>query len=89
MGSLTKSVKAPTPVVQTVYVPSSSSGSETTPASSSPAVPVETDEQVQSRSRTENLLRRARGTLGTVLTGFRGILGLNDNASPRKNLLGE
>lgn len=87
MGSLTKSVKAPTPApVQTVYVPA--------PTVSTPTpetTPTPTDEQIKTQSRTDNLLRRVRGTLGTVLTGFRGVLGLtNDtNASPRKNLLGE
>jgi len=90
MGSLTKSVKAPMPApVQTVYVPAPTVSTPTpTP---SPATPAPTEEQIKTQSRSDNLLRRVRGTLGTVLTGFRGVLGLaNDtNAAPRKNLLGE
>jgi hypothetical protein len=84
MGSLTKSVKAPTPApVQTVYVPA--------PAVSTPTPETPTDEQIKTQNRADNLLRRVRGTIGTVLTGFRGVLGLkNDtNAPTRKNLLGE
>lgn len=88
MGSLTKSVKAPTPApVQTVYVPVPAV-STLIPETSSPTP---TDEQIKTQNRTDNLLRRVRGTIGTVLTGFRGVLGLkNDtNAPARKNLLGE
>lgn len=50
--------------------------------------------QEEREQRESNLLRRARGRLGTILTGFRGIL--NDGAAvesannnTRKTLLGE
>ncbi len=41
------------------------------------------------KEREKNLLRRARGTIGTVLNGFRGILSPSESTAPRKSLLGE
>lgn len=41
------------------------------------------------KERAENVLRRSRGALGTVLTSFRGILKPNQSDVQRKSLLGE
>lgn len=65
----------------------------TTPTPSSPTSggtdePEKTPEQVETE-KAENLLRRNRSRLGTVLTSFRGILSQNDLSSARKTLLGE
>jgi len=49
----------------------------------------EASEQSQSEARAENLLQRNRGRLGTIRTGFRGLLTSTNNASGRKTLLGE
>ena len=84
MGGLIGTPKAPPPrPVRVVQAPAP----PPPPAPEEPDVPDE--EEIQSERRRENLLRRNRGRLGTVLTGFRGLLSLNDNATQRKNLLGE
>lgn len=60
-----------------------------------PALPVDTgpgeEEKTEAvnKEREQNLLRRARGTLGTVMTGFRGLLAQSDPSGQRKSLLGE
>jgi len=86
MGSLGKSSKAPAPVPaqQVVYY--------TPPPVAAPAPaaePVPTDEDVSTTARRDNLLRRSRGRIGTILTGFRGLLTPADSAGQRKTLLGE
>lgn len=43
----------------------------------------------EQRSQTANLLLRDRGRFGTILTGFRGLLGTTDKNTGRKTLLGE
>jgi hypothetical protein len=88
MGSLASRPKTPdvTPV-QYVYVPTTSSY---TAAPSNPAAPTPSasDEEAKANARNQNLLERRRGTIGTVLTSFRGLL--NDTVSgTRKALLGE
>jgi hypothetical protein len=82
MGALIKSPKPSSPVELTPIV--------STPPAPIPE-PVPSDEEIRHKNREENLLRRLRGTWGTVVTGFRGVLGLSPDASaaPRKNLLGE
>ena len=84
MGSVSARPKAPP--TQVVYYTAPA------PSPSTPApTPQETEaekQQVIQKEREQNLLRRSRGTLGTVLTGFRGILSLNQNDG-RKTLLGE
>lgn len=90
MGSLTsrpKAASAPVSAPQVVYVPAVSS-TNSNPASSSPD-PAEVDETVTAAQRAENVLRRSRSRLGTVLTSFRGILTPSDVGTQRKNLLGE
>ena len=86
MGDITGRPKAP--ATQVVYVPqyvyeSPASGTDTggnapTPENPSP-----------SQQREKNLLSRSRSRLGTVLTGFRGILAPKDTDAQRKTLLGE
>ena len=79
MGSISGRPKSPTqPVQQVIYVPQNPSPQESGP----------TDKEVQ-EARAENILKRSRSHLGTVLTGFRGILTQNDLTVPRKTLLGE
>ena len=87
MGSLASRPKTPAvQPVQYVYMPASSyssSSAAATPASAAPS-----DDNVQTGARNQNLLERRRGRLGTVLTGFRGLL--NDTmGGARKTLLGE
>lgn len=72
----------PTPSVATATTTSSISG-----GSDGDDV-VQTPEQVEAE-RAENLLRRNRSRLGTVLTSFRGVLSQNDLSASRKTLLGE
>ena len=80
MGSLSGRSKAPTqPVQQVIYTPVTTTPSETTG-------PTE-EETLQQRA--ENILKRSRSRLGTVLTGFQGVLSQNDLVAPRKTLLGE
>lgn len=89
MGSLTKRPKIPkqvmpAPTIQYLPAPAPS---ESTPSSQEQA----TEEERRAEARKESLLRRTRGRLGTVFTGFRGLLNPNDGAEAqgRKSLLGE
>lgn len=94
MGSLASRPKAPMVVQQPVYVPvstvpmpaSSPSGNGATPSTpvSTASVP-----DTAAQARELGLLERQRGILGTVLTGFRGILNQGINTAQRKTLLGE
>lgn len=89
MGSITKAPTAPAaPQPVYYYVPSpppppppppSNNGTGDDPAAPPAGKP----------AREQNLLRRDRGRLGTILSGFRGILGLSTNTPARKTLLGE
>lgn len=47
------------------------------------------NEEAQRLAREDNLLRRSRGRLGTVLTGFGGLLSDTVRGAARKTLLGE
>jgi hypothetical protein len=86
MGDITDRPKAPKPQVvyvpQYVYTPAAPTGG-TTNNSDNKETPA-TEEQ-----REKNLLSRSRSRLGTILTGFRGILAPSENESQRKTLLGE
>lgn len=87
MGSISKKPKAPT--IQYVVAPTPSY-TPTTPAVNEPVVPSKTDDQISGEARTESLLRRTRGRLGTIATSFKGFLsGVDSPSSPRKTLLGE
>lgn len=77
MGSPKPSYKAPPAPVYYMPPPIDTGPSEEEKA-----------EAVQ-KEREQNLLRRGRGTLGTVLSGFRGLLATSDQSNQRKSLLGE
>lgn len=88
MGSRSITPRAPIQP-QIVYVPqATTSVNETTSQTESEDSSVLSDEQ-KSETRSNNLLRRDRSRLGTILSGFRGVLGLSDDAPARKSLLGE
>ncbi len=48
-----------------------------------------TQSEIARQTREENLLRRNRGSLSTILTGFDGFLDDDKNQQPQKTLLGE
>ncbi|NCO02701.1 MAG: hypothetical protein GW903_00745 [Alphaproteobacteria bacterium] len=81
MGSLTKRPKVPTAPQPVVIAPSVQAPVDTGLS--------EDDERAQVRQ--ESLLRRSRGRLGTVFTGFQGLLSEVSTAdtTARKTLLGE
>lgn len=105
MGSLASRPKVPSysasPQVVYVPAPTASSPSTTNTSTSQSAggsnVDAGTDStqvtsEVAKEVREDNLLRRSRGRLSTVLTGFKGILSDTANTatnSQRKSLLGE
>lgn len=78
---------APKPTVTAAPAPTTSSSSNTG-STSGGTTSTATPEQVAAQ-KAENLLRRNRSRLGTVLTSFRGIFSQNDIAANRKSLLGE
>ena len=90
MGSLISKPKSP-PSPQVVYVPAPKPVADTITADTSSAETEtpKTDDEIQAEAREQNLLRRTRGRLGTILTGFRGILSPASAAPARKSLLGE
>lgn len=84
MGDITGRPKAPSQQVvyvpQYVYQDATSSGGT---SGENPKTPT------ASEQREKNLLDRSRSRLGTILTGFTGILSPKDNDGQRKTLLGE
>lgn len=92
MGSLSSRPKAPKkPKVVFVSKPAVSSvtQAESGSSSSSETKTDQAPEQALAEERTASLLKRDRGRFGTVQTGFRGFLGVSDEGSQRKTLLGE
>ncbi len=94
MGDITGRPKAP--AQQVVYVPqfttAPSSTTTTTSESSSGATSSDSKTLTPSQQREQSLLSQSRSRIGTILTGFRGILSQSDKASSssqRKTLLGE
>jgi hypothetical protein len=84
MGSVTGSAKAPSrQTKQIVYVPAPVASTAVPASNFAPS----REQELQTRA--ENVLKRSRSRLGTVLTGFAGILSQGDLIAPRKNLLGE
>jgi len=83
MGSLASRPSVPS--IQTIYTPVYSPAPSPAPIAT-PSGPSEQEQQ--SARRAASLLERNRGAYGTVLTGFRGLLGQNSGAQ-RKTLLGE
>lgn len=102
MGSITSKPAAPAaqqPVVISYNYPAPVAAPVTTPVAQTPATtptPANdsgtgdgtTSEEAKGEARAAGLLDRRRGVLGTVLTGFRGLLNQGVN-SARKTLLGE
>ncbi len=84
MGSVTSRPKAPPVVAQPQNIVYTQ-----TPPSQEIVKPIEPSPEEISKTRVENILRRSRSTLGTVLTSFRGILSNNNSLPHRKSLLGE
>ncbi len=87
MGRLISPSKPSLP--QVVYVPSTPAPVTPAPPAAPAAEAPEKTEQEVATEKAENLLRRNRSRLGTVLTSFRGVLDQNTLAAPRKTLLGE
>jgi len=94
MGDITGRPKAPS--TQVVYVPqyvyenpSSGNGSGTGTGSTSGGSTDTPQTPTPSQEREKNLLSRSRSRMGTILTGFRGILAPKDTDAQRKTLLGE
>ena len=75
-------VRLPTQPITTPVTTPSTSSSENPDAISI--------EETATTTRQQSLLGRERSRFGTVLTSFRGLLGVSEaNAAPRKTLLGE
>lgn len=87
MGDISGRPKAPEP--QIVYVPQYVTQTSSTVASTSADSNVEESVSTPEKEREKGLLSRSRSRLGTILTGFRGILAPNEAQSQRKTLLGE
>jgi hypothetical protein len=80
MGSLTSR-----PKVSTVQ----STPAQSLPTTETVTTITEASPEETAKARVENVLRRSRSTIGTVLTSFKGILNENSSAPLRKSLLGE
>lgn len=93
MGSITSRPKVPSSP-QVIFVPAPSAPAPSAPSSGSGSSgagtppPAADPQEVAAQVRRENLLRRDRGRLGTILSGFRGFL-TSQSDSGRKTLLGE
>lgn len=90
MGDITDRPKTPSQQVvyvpQYIYTPSTgTSGTSGTSTQSDDSETTTTPEQ----QREKNLLSRSRSRIGTIMTGFRGILATDDGGSQKKTLLGE
>lgn len=84
MGSIIKKPKAPAVQYIAPRAPA--------PIVAEPTEPQQTDAEISASARTQGLLRRSRGRLGTIATSFRGFLSSADNSNnstQRKTLLGE
>ncbi len=84
MGSISKRPVAP-PVQQ---IPTSNVTPTVSTPTINPVTVAQEKETARVEEREENLLRRNRGFLGTILTGFQGVLS-DTKEQPRKTLLGE
>jgi len=91
MGSITKKPTAPTTIVRTIPASKPVISTASITQTVTPLEPVKTDSEIARESRTQSLLSRSRGRLGTVLTGFRGFLSQTADGfeTKRKTLLGE
>ena len=91
MGSLFSGSKAPPQQQQIITAPPPVQPVITTPEpiNEETGLETKTEEQSASEQRTQNLLRRHRGRLGTIQTGFRGLLSQTVTDKQRKTLLGD
>lgn len=91
MGSLSSRPPAPPPVQQIAPPPRSAvTAAPALPATGAASAGVQDTQAAASEARRESLLRRDRSRVGTVQTGFRGLLSQNvPNNTERKTLLGE
>lgn len=92
MGSIVARPKKPkiatsTTTSPTTTSPGAGSGTGTTTGATTGTTTSEPTDPV--KARVENVLRRNRGLLGNVLTGFRGVLDSQSARPQRKTLLGE
>ena len=91
MGKILSGPKAP-PVQTIINNPAPATSVSTSTASTTTDTSTENeDSQISTELRTESLLRRSRGRLGTVTSSFRGFLDSVGNTAEtaRKTLLGE
>ncbi len=88
MGSISSPPKAPQP---TVIYQSAPQPSAPTPSVPTAAETASAQAAATSSARKSDLLRRSRGRLGTIYTGFRGLVNsVSQGANTaRKTLLGE
>ncbi len=86
MGSLSSTPKVPQQQVVFVPAPTASPSVSAGDGVSTPATP--SSAEVAAQEREKSLLSRKRGRLGTIATGFQGLLG-EINSGGRKTLLGE
>ena len=92
MGDITDRPKAPKQ--QVVYVPQyvytpTPSPSPSTGGTTNNNTGNDDNTPTPEQQREKSLLSRSRSRLGTILTGFRGILAPTETSSQRKTLLGE
>lgn len=87
MGDITDRPKAPKP--QVVYVPQYVYTPTPSPSTGGTSGNNDNDAPTPEEQREKNLLSRSRSRLGTILTGFRGILAPSETDNQRKTLLGE
>lgn len=80
MGSMTS---RPKQAITAATVSVASNGAATVPIVTTP------DTEEIAKTRVENILRRSRSAMGTVLTSLRGVLNGTQSSPQRKNLLGE
>ena len=96
MGSIVSKPKAPvvaqpaTPIITPIAQPISADTNAASQEASQSQTQTQIQEQAQ-EAREDGLLRRSRGRLGTISTGFLGVSPTpsNANISVRKTLLGE
>ena len=95
MGSIVARPKKPqiatsTTTSPTTTSPGAGSGTGTTTGATTGTTGTTTSDPTDPvKARVENVLRRNRGLLGNVLTGFRGVLDSQSARPQRKTLLGE
>ncbi|MCB9982446.1 MAG: hypothetical protein H6861_02055 [Rhodospirillales bacterium] len=90
MGSLTSRPKVPsTPQVVYISQPAASTTLSTSGETTTGATQTGSEQETASEVRAQNLLGRERSRFGTVLTGFRGLLGTLEDRPERKTLLGQ